>query len=808
MPWTRKLRVADPRRLLLEDADELGADRLALGLGLAQPGQALEEAVLGVDGHERHLEVVAEGGDDLLALVLAHQPVVDEHARQLVADRAVHEQRGDARVHAAREPADHAAVADLGADRGDLLVDDRLRAPRALAAADVLEERRQHLLAVGRVDDLGVELDPVEAALDVLQRGDGRLGRARQRGEARRRLVDRVAVRHPARLLGRRAGQQPARLGDGQPRAAELADLGALDPPAERQHERLHAVADAEHGDPELEQLRIQPRRALRVHGGGAAGEDQALRVAAADLLDADVVRQQLGEDAALAHAAGDQLRVLPAVVEDDDLVGRDRPLERELLDALLGRERGAAALGDELRHRPASTGCGCGLRVAAGAHADRLVALERLALGLQRRGDHQLGPVELGDVLVAAGRHRGPQAAHQVERAVVLAGRARDDLLERAVLRRRHARAARERRVERRHAPVEAVARRLVGARQRRADHHRVGAAGDRLRDVAARAHAAVGDHAAVVARLEHVLRARGRHVGDRGRLRDADAEHAAGGARRAGADADEHAGRARAHEVQARVVAGTAAEHDGDRQLAHELLEVEHVTLARDVLGRDHGALHDQDVQPRVQRQLVPALDLLRGQRRGGDDAVRLDLLDALRDQLLLDRLLVDLLHLPGGLVARRRPAMRSSIDVRVLVAGPDALEVQDGEAAEAADDARGLRRDDAVHRGGEQRELEAVRAERPGDVDVVGVARPARRDDRYVIESIGAARLLASADLDLHGGILGVGADGVGRHNHVTPLLPELWPGALPERTSTALGREGEGCPNRPDFHRAVD
>src|SRR5215207_11554896 len=79
-------------------------------------------------------------------------------------------------------------------------------------------------------------------------------------------------------------------------------------------------------------------------------------------------------------------------------------------------------------------------LRVAAGAHADRLVALERLALRLECRGDHQLGPVELGDVLVAAGRHRGPQAAHQVERAVVLAGGTGDDLLERAVLGGRHA--------------------------------------------------------------------------------------------------------------------------------------------------------------------------------------------------------------------------------------------------------------------------------------------------------------------------------------------------------------------------------
>ena len=49
------------RRLLLEDADELGADHLALGLGLGDAAQPLEEARLGVDGDERHLEGVAEG---------------------------------------------------------------------------------------------------------------------------------------------------------------------------------------------------------------------------------------------------------------------------------------------------------------------------------------------------------------------------------------------------------------------------------------------------------------------------------------------------------------------------------------------------------------------------------------------------------------------------------------------------------------------------------------------------------------------------------------------------------------------------
>ena len=101
------------------------------------PASRLEEALLGVDGDERDLEVVAEGGDDLLALVLAHQAVVDEHAGELVADRAVHEQRGDARVDAAGQAADDLAVADLRADARDLLLDDRRGAPGHVAAADV-----------------------------------------------------------------------------------------------------------------------------------------------------------------------------------------------------------------------------------------------------------------------------------------------------------------------------------------------------------------------------------------------------------------------------------------------------------------------------------------------------------------------------------------------------------------------------------------------------------------------------------------------------------------------------------------------
>ena len=66
-----------------------------------------------------------------------------------------------------------------------------------------------------------------------------------------------------------------------------------------------------------------------------------------------------------------------------------------------------------------------------------------------------------------------------------------------------------------------------------------------------------------------------------------------------------------------------------------------------------------------------------------------------------------------------------------------------------------------DHAVHGRGEARELQRVRAELPGDVDVLGVARAAAGDDGDVVEPVGAAALLAAADLYFHAVLLG-GAD----------------------------------------------
>ena len=175
------------------------------------PASSVEVALLGVDVHEVDVELVAEDAHDLLGLVEAQHAVVDEDARELVADRAV-QQRGDhARVDAAGQAADDLGVADLLADRLDGVVDDVDHRPQRRDAREVVQEAADDVLTVLGVRDLGVELRRVELALVVLHRRDAGGGGARGDREARGRGAHAVAVAHPdLRGLGQPVEQRAA----------------------------------------------------------------------------------------------------------------------------------------------------------------------------------------------------------------------------------------------------------------------------------------------------------------------------------------------------------------------------------------------------------------------------------------------------------------------------------------------------------------------------------------------------------------------------------------------------------------------
>ena len=194
------------------------------------------------------------------------------------------------------------------------------------APGDLVEEVLQDLLPVGRVDDLGVELDGIEPAARVLERRDRRRGGRGGDAGAGRRLRDGVAVAHPDDLV-RREVVEERRLAERRLGLAVLGDVVRLDVAAEVARHHLHPVTDPERRDPELEHVRVHLRRALGIDRGRPAGEDQRERIPGAHLGRRDAMADDLRVDARLAHPARDQLAVLAAEVEHEHraLLGRRR---------------------------------------------------------------------------------------------------------------------------------------------------------------------------------------------------------------------------------------------------------------------------------------------------------------------------------------------------------------------------------------------------------------------------------------------------------------------------------------------------
>ena len=282
VPWTRNPTPSSLAASSSKTRMNSVADDLALLLRIGDALQPREEALLGVDGDSGTSK--CRGTRRPPARPRSCASDRDRRTRRSGGRRSpVDEQRGDARIDAAGEAADRASVPTCARIALDLLLDHRARAPGALAAADVTQEVRQHLLPVRRVDHLGVELDPVDPAL----------ARTRTRRPARRSTTrarrnppaPRTRCRDATSSRSAPPASPPAARPlavDAQLRAPELADLGALDAAAELACDQLHPVTDTQHRDPELEQRRIELRRALRIDRRGATGQDHAVRAGGA----------------------------------------------------------------------------------------------------------------------------------------------------------------------------------------------------------------------------------------------------------------------------------------------------------------------------------------------------------------------------------------------------------------------------------------------------------------------------------------------------------------------------------------------
>ena len=172
---------------------------------------------------------------------------------------------------------------------------------------------------------------------------------------------------------------------------------------------------------------------------------------------------------------------------------------------------------------------------------------------------------------------------------------------------------------------------------------------------------------------------------------------------------------------------------------------------TRLRDVLRRHHRPLDYEQVELGLEQCAGQLGGPLRRDRAAGGHPGLFDLADALAHELGLERLGVDLLH-AGGRLLGREPGDLDQIRLGVLVTGPEPLQIEHADAAEAADLDRRRRADDAVHGRRHERQLETERVDLPGDVHVLGVPRAPRRDDRDVVESVRPPPGLPDSDLDL--------------------------------------------------------
>ncbi len=200
--------------------------------------------------HQLDVEPVAERLHHLVGLVVPQQAMIDENAGQLLADRLVDQHRRDRRIDPSRQPADHPPIADLRPDPSDFGGAEAGHGPGTGQSDDTMGEVAQQLGAVRSVDDLHVELHPVEPPCVVGDGGEWRPLTGRHHPEARRQPSHPVAVAHPDLLPpARRPGamEQRAVVGDIDIRSAELAVIGRFDSPAELVAQQLFAVADAQY---------------------------------------------------------------------------------------------------------------------------------------------------------------------------------------------------------------------------------------------------------------------------------------------------------------------------------------------------------------------------------------------------------------------------------------------------------------------------------------------------------------------------------------------------------------------------------
>ena len=167
--------------------------------------------------------------------------------------------------------------------------------------------------------------------------------------------------------------------------------------------------------------------------------------------------------------------------------------------------------------------------------------------------------------------------------------------------------------------------------------------------------------------------------------------------------------------------------------------------------MLCTDGRATDDEQVDSGIHDGLVKFFGALRAESTGNGHSSFANFREALRDELWLDRLRIQLLHTNSGLIGGKTTNLFEN-RLGVFVAGPEALEVEHSETAELAHRNSCCRRDHGVHGSGNHGNVEGVGVNCPAHRDVARVARTARRHNSDVIKGVHAASAFGTANFEI--------------------------------------------------------
>src|SRR5205085_2833730 len=247
------------------------------------------------------------------------------------------------------------------------------------------------------------------------------------------------------------------------------------------------------------------------------------------------------------------------------------------------------------------------------------------------------------------------------------------------------------------------ATSGRFVRLGKRAAHHDRVCAACQRLANVAASAHAAVGDDRHIPRCFFEVSVSRCRAIDRGSHLRNPESEYTTRSASSSGPDTNQDRSRPALHYLESHIVPNCVSYDHRDTHLTAKFFKIERLVLRRNVTDGGNRALDDENVRASFLRDSAKFRSALRNGTYRGYNAGVLNLTHTRSNQILLDRFLVNPLQQGSNFRFIRFNNLLQDF-LRVLIARLYSFKIQNGQPAELIHCDGEAHIDHAVHGAGE--------------------------------------------------------------------------------------------------------